>query len=97
MPELLATEWDANGEMRSKKHNKALAAMTIRLQKLFIERLHEWTAYAAPSGGYRQKRWDHREWSRLLLGALKHNVRGRRGRLIALRKIVEKLMRMFVS
>ena len=59
-------KWDANDEMRNRKHNKALIAMTIRLQKLFIERLNEWTTYAAPSGGYRQRKWDHREWSKLI-------------------------------
>ena len=87
--------WDHNEEMRDKKHNKALTNMVVRLQNLYIERLNDWTSYAAPHGWNRQKRWGHREWTRLIFGALKHNVIGRTARMQARRRIFDCLMTVY--
>ena len=94
-------------EYRDKKHNKALTAMIERLQDLFIERVGGWTAYMAPSGWQRQKRWGQREWMRLTFEAFKHNKQGRTklhiqqqrirryARRRALRRIIHVLMSIY--
>ena len=99
--------WDRNMEYRDKKHNKALTAMIERLQDLFIERVGEWTAYMAPCGWQRQKRWGQREWVRLTFEAFKHHRQGktalhaqqrrmrRYARRRALRRIVHVLMSVY--
>ena len=80
--------------------------MVERLQDLFIERVGEWTAYMAPSGWQRQKRWGQREWARLTFEALKHHAQGRTQlqvqrrarkymRRRALRKIIHVLMSIY--
>ena len=87
--------WDANGEERDKKHNSALVEIIKQLQVLFIERTKEWTTHAAAQGWRRQGRWNHREWSRLILAALKRNTIGRHARLSAYRRIGSALMNIY--
>ena len=63
--------WDDNIEKHDKDSSKAISTIVTSVQRLFAERLREWTAYAAPTGWRRQTRWEKREWMRLIFDILK--------------------------
>jgi len=63
--------WDNNVDKHDKDSSKAIATIVTSVQRLFAERLKEWTAYTAPTGWKRQTRWERREWMRLIFNVLR--------------------------
>ena len=68
--------WDDNVERNDRKHNEQVIHMLVDIQKLFIERVRQWTTFMAPTGWRRQSRWQGKAWIRLVFHMFKENAKG---------------------
>ena len=66
--------WDDNAETHDNEYSPAIATIIMSLQKLFIERISEWTHFMAHAGWQRQRRWNAKEWMRLIFNLLRHHT-----------------------